>query len=248
MKQPFLALNCDMGEGLDSIDAQIMPYIAMANIACGGHAGDKESMQRTVQLAKKHNVQVGAHPSFKDKEGFGRKEIHCSEAAIMALIQEQCEALAGICKKNGLALSYVKPHGALYNMMMKEMQLFEAVCKAIAAYDPTLKLMILSNSNNPHYAQVAEEYSISLLYEVFADRAYTDEGHLVSRSQAHALLESKEEVLQRAKTLNAHGYIQSVTGKNIALQADTLCVHSDSKGALLLIETLTHFLEETDAF
>ncbi|NOR55970.1 MAG: 5-oxoprolinase subunit PxpA [Sulfurovum sp.] len=237
-----------MGEGLDALDAQIMPYIAMANIACGGHAGNTESMQRTVKLAKEQDVQVGVHPSFKDKEGFGRKEIYCTEEEIKALIQEQCKALDDICKENALALSYVKPHGALYNMMMKEMSLFETVCKAVAAYDPVLKLMILSNTNNARYAQVAQKYNITLLYEVFADRAYTDEGQLVARSQSNALLETEEEVLQRVKTLHTYGYITSVSGKHITLQADILCVHSDTEGALALIETLSTFLKDPNAY
>ena len=247
MNTRTLKLNCDMGEGLDLIDEEIMPYVGMANIACGFHAGDLETMKKTVALAKQYQVQIGAHPSFKDKEHFGRREMACSEEEIITLVQEQCKTLERICQSNDASMVYIKPHGALYNMMMKEMHIFKTLCKALSLHNKQLKLMILSNSQNAAYANIAQGYDIDLLYEVFADRAYTDEGQLVPRSQPGALLHTEEEVLHRAKTLLTSGYIESINGKQITLEADTLCVHSDTQGALALIKTLHNFLEETHA-
>jgi UPF0271 protein len=235
-----LKLNCDMGEHVSdsTIDAQIMPYIDMSNIACGFHAGDAITMTKCVKVAKVHGVSIGAHPSYDDVEGFGRREMACTEEEITALILNQCGALDDICKAYGTRISYVKPHGALYNTMMKEMQVFETVVKAVAQYDKNIKLMILSNVDNHKYSNLAKKYGITLLYEVFADRAYQDDGQLVPRSQDGAVLESVEEVLKRAKVLKEYGYIESIKGKKLTLQVDTLCVHGDNAQALNIIKAL----------
>ena len=236
-----------MGErmGDNTMDGQIMPYIDMANLACGFHAGDHVTMKNAVQVAKENGVSIGAHPSYFDLEGFGRREMVCSEEEITSLVLYQCGALDGICKAHGTKISYVKPHGALYNTMMKDMEVFSAVVKAVATYDKNIKLMILSNSENEKFATLAKKYSISLLYEVFADRAYQDNGHLVPRSQKGAVLESVDDVLQRAKLLREHGYIKTINGKQLSLQADTLCVHGDNAQALGIIQAL-HQLNHED--
>ena len=241
-----LKLNCDMGEGYGVYamgrDEEIMPYIDMANLACGFHAADPVMMHRSIQLAKAEHVAIGAHPSFPDLQGFGRREMSCSTEEIVAMVLYQCGALEGLCKSHDQKISYVKPHGALYNVMMKDLEVFKAICKAISKYDATLPLMILSTSQNDRFKTIAGKYNIHLLYEIFADRAYTEEGYLVARSEKGAVLSNEEDVLERAKLLMETGTIKTITGKKIALKADTLCVHADTKNALELIKTLRRLL------
>lgn len=220
------------------MDAEIMPYIDMANLACGFHAGDPVTMLSSIKLAKSHGVKIGAHPSYPDLVGFGRREMKCSIEEIVAMVLYQCGALDGLCKSEGEKVSYLKPHGALYNTMMKDMEVFKAICKAVSVYDEGIKLMILSSSENHTFKKIAQRYNVNLLYEVFADRAYTDEGYLVPRSQKNAVLGTKEEVLERATLLVKNGCIQTLSGTSIKLEADTLCVHSDTSNALELIKSL----------
>ena len=229
-----------MGEHINDtiLDTQIMPYIDMANIACGFHAGDTMTMNNCVKEAKVNAVAIGAHPSYKDVEGFGRREMECTQEEIISLIHCQCDALNDICKAQRTSISYVKPHGALYNTMMKDMEVFTSVVKAVATYDKNIKLMILSNSENEKFATLAKKYGISLLYEVFADRAYQDNGYLVPRSQKGAVLESVDDVLKRAKDLHEQGYIETINGKQLSLPCDTLCVHGDNAQALGIIKAL----------
>ncbi len=221
-----------------SLDEQIMPYIDMANLACGFHAGDPVTMHKSIKEAKANGVTIGAHPSYPDLEGFGRRHMHCSIEEIVSFVIYQCGALDALCQSYGVKISYVKPHGALYNTMMKDMEVFKAIVKAVSKYDKNIKLMILSNVENGKYALLAKKYNISLLYEVFADRAYQDDGKLVPRSQKGAVLHSQEEVLKRAKLLQEEGCIETINGKKLTLQADTLCVHGDNAHALTIIQAL----------
>ena len=228
-----------MGEAIElNLDEQIMPYIDMANLACAFHAGDPVTMHKSIKSAKEHGIDIGAHPSYPDLEGFGRREMECSTEEIVSLVIYQCGALDALCQSHGVKISYVKPHGALYNTMMKDMEVFKAVAKAVSKYDKTLKLMILSTTDNETFEALADKYGISLLYEVFADRAYQDDGKLVPRSSEGAVLHSIDEVLKRAKLLHEEGMIESISGKRFALKADTLCVHGDTDNALELIKAL----------
>ena len=249
MSSKHLKLNCDMGESFGAhdvgMDEQIMPYIDMANLACGFHAGSPAIMHKSIKSAIANGVKIGAHPSYPDLEGFGRREMDCSVEEIVSLIIYQCGALDAICKSHGVAVNYVKPHGALYNTMMKELEVFKAVAKAVAKYDSNIKLMILSSSKNEKYATLAKKYGVTLLYEVFADRAYQDDGSLVPRSEDGAVLESIEAILQRAKLLKDEGYIESINGHKLPLQVDTLCVHGDNTQALSIIQAL-HKLNHED--
>jgi UPF0271 protein len=234
-----IKLNCDMGEALEmSLDEQIMPYIDMANLACAFHAGDPVTMHKSIKHAKENGVSIGAHPSYPDFEGFGRREMQCSTEEIVSFVIYQCGALDALCQSHGTKISYVKPHGALYNTMMKDMEVFKAIAKAVSKYDKNIQLMILSNIDNDKFAKVADKYGVTLLYEVFADRAYQDNGHLVPRSEAGAVLHSTEDILQRATLLKEQGIIESITGKALPLQADTLCVHGDNEAALGIIQAL----------
>ena len=224
------------------MDEEIMPYIDMANLACGFHASEPVTMHRSIKLAKTYDVTIGAHPSYPDLEGFGRREMDCSIEEIVSLVLYQCGALDGICRSYGEKVSYVKPHGALYNTMMKDREVFKAICKAVSKYDTNIKLMILSTTQNHIFEKLAQKYNITLLYEVFADRAYTDEGLLVSRSEPNAMLQTSEEIRQRAQLLLEKGSLKTVNGNLIELQADTICVHGDTQEALEHIKILHHFL------
>jgi UPF0271 protein len=210
----------------------------MATLACGFHAGDPVTMHQSIKSAKANGVSIGAHPSYPDLAGFGRREMNCSVEEIVSLVIYQSGALNALCQSYGVKINYMKPHGALYNTMMKDMEVFKAIAKAISKYDKNIKLMILSNAHNDMYATMADKYGISLLYEVFADRAYQDDGTLVPRSQRGAVLSSEEEVVQRAKLLQEEGCIKTINGKKLPLQADTLCVHGDNAQALKIIQAL----------
>jgi len=237
-----LKLNCDMGEGFGNyslgLDEEVMPYIQMANLACGFHASDPVTMHKSVKLCKEHDIEIGCHPSYPDLVGFGRREMQCTTEEIVSLILYQLGALSAICQSYDVKVSYLKPHGALYNTMMKDEEIFKSIAKAVAKFDTKIKLMILSTANNKKYAEIAQRYNISLLYEVFADRAYTDEGLLVPRSEENAVISNKEEVKKRAKQLMKKGFFKSINGKKLKLQADALCVHGDTKSALKLVKSL----------
>ena len=236
-----------MGEGFGvyslGVDDAIMPYIDMANLACGFHASDPVIMHRSVKNALEHGVEIGAHPSYPDLNGFGRREMQCSSEEIVSFVIYQCGALDALCKSYGARVTYLKPHGALYNTMMRDMEVFKSICKALFKYDKKIKLMILSNAENQKFSSIAKKYGIKLLFEVFADRGYNDDGSLVKRSEKNAVLRDEKEIINRAKLLLKKGIIKSKNNKSLKLKADTLCVHSDNESALKLIEAL-HALKE----
>ena len=237
-----IKLNCDMGESFGiytlGLDREIMPYIDMANLACGFHASDPVTMHKSIKSAKEHGVEIGSHPSYPDLVGFGRREMYCSEEEMVSFVLYQLGALDGLCRSYGVKVSYVKPHGALYNVMMRDEAIFRAIAKAISKYDNSIKLMILSSFKNSHYHKLAQKYRINLLYEVFADRAYTDEGFLVSRGQDGAVISDEIEVLKRAKLLFEKSIIKTISGKELKLEVDSICVHGDNQSALALIKSL----------
>ncbi|AFL69203.1 5-oxoprolinase subunit PxpA [Sulfurospirillum barnesii] len=238
----MIRLNCDAGESFGSwkmgLDEAIMPYVDMANFACGFHAGDPLIMDKSIQLALKHGVSIGAHPAYPDLVGFGRRSMACSLEEIEAMVIYQIGALQGFATAHNATLSYVKPHGGLYNDMMKNERIFEAVAKAVARVNPRLKLMILSMVDTSVHERIAKALGLELLYEVFADRAYDDAGLLVPRTQKGAVLHDVQQVLARLKLLQKEGVLETISGKKIALRADTLCVHGDNEEAVLLVETL----------
>ena len=237
----MIKLNCDMGEGM-AYDAQIMPLIDMANLACGAHAGSDELMRNNVILAKQHCVQIGAHPSYPDRANFGRVSMQIDPEKLEALIQQQIGALDVICRAHDMKLSYVKPHGALYNDMMRDEVLFETIVKAVGTYDASLKLMILSSAKNSEYGKIAAKQGISLLYELFADRNYTDEGRLVPRGEQDAVIEDVAKIVKRIVHYQQHGELLSITGKVLHLTGDSLCVHGDNEASLAVIKALRDVL------
>jgi UPF0271 protein len=237
-----IKLNCDMGEGFGiyslGLDEKIMPYIDMANLACGFHASDPVTMHRSIKIARDNSVEIGAHPSYPDLSGFGRREMKCSPEEIVSFVIYQCGALDALCKTYGEKITYLKPHGALYNTMMKDTDIFKSICKAVSKYDKSVKLMILSSAKNDKYKNIAKKYSVKLLYEVFADRGYNDDGSLVKRGTDGAVLSSDKEVVKRVKLLMNKGIIKSVNGEKLKLKVDTICVHGDNEHALKLIKAL----------
>lgn len=246
-----MKLNCDLGESYGAWqmgqDDKVMPLIDMANVACGFHAGDPSVMQQTVALAARHGVAVGAHPSYHDLAGFGRRSIPHSPAEIEALMLYQLGALDGICRAEGLGLAYVKPHGALNNDMMRDMSTLEAVMNAIRKYDNTLPLMIPATVHHERHRKLADYVGIPVLLEAFADRAYDDEGQLVSRRLPGAVHQSVEKIVAQAVSFAREGGVCSTSDQWLDLPADSLCVHGDTEGALAAIRQIRDALKTAQA-
>lgn len=231
-----MKLNCDLGESFGAWtmgqDEQIMPLIDMANVACGFHASDPTIMARTVALARRHQVMVGAHPAYQDLAGFGRRSIAHTPEEIRALLWYQLGALEGICRAQGMELSYVKPHGALNNDMMRNTEILTAVMEGIASYRDGLALMIPATLDVADHQRLADRKDLPLMTEAFADRAYDDRGQLVARSQPGAVHDSPEAIVTQALSFARNHGVHSQSGKWLALPAHSLCVHGDNAHAL----------------
>ncbi|MGH1441218.1 MAG: 5-oxoprolinase subunit PxpA [Cellvibrionaceae bacterium] len=242
-----MKLNCDMGESYGSwvmgLDSEVMQYVDMANIACGFHASDPQTMDKTVKLAIANNVTVGAHPGYPDLLGFGRRNISFSSSEITNMVLYQVGALQAICHGNGTELKYIKPHGALYNTMMSEPEVLSAVMTAVKLFDSTVPLMIMADAKHDQYRKQAEENNISLIFEAFCDRAYTDSGSLSSRSEKGAVLSSVDEIKKQVEELVINHRVKTVSGAYIKVHADTICVHGDNQFALEAVKNIRHFLE-----
>ncbi len=236
-----MKLNCDLGESFGmwkmGLDEQVMPHIDMANIACGFHAGDADVMANTLALAKQQKVMVGAHPSYPDKQGFGRRSMAMSEKELTNCLHYQIAAIDGMAAVHGLTLEYVKPHGALYNDMMSNEQTLNIVMRAVASYAKPLKLMILATNQAAKHKVQAKELELELILEAFADRQYTDEGKLVARSLAGSV-HDKAALMAQVKQLVEHGTVTTRSGQQLALDADSLCVHGDNEAGIALIQEI----------
>ena len=213
-----MQLNCDLGEGIGN-DAALMPYIDEANIACGFHAGDAFTMRETVALCIRHGVKIGAHPSYLDRENFGRKEIELSPEEIYLLVKKQIETLNQIVKTAGGTLNHVKPHGALYNTSAKNEAVAKAIAKAVKDIDPSLILFGLKGSLS---IEVAREMGLKTVEEAFADRSYESDGSLTPRSQPGACFTEIQDVLDQVQKM----------------KADTWCIHGDGPHALEFAKAL----------
>jgi UPF0271 protein len=223
-------LNADVGEGYGQ-DAALMSLISSANIACGYHAGDADSMRETVVLARDRLVAVGAHPSFPDRESFGRRELRLSAHDIHECIRAQVEALAAVAAAEGTRIRHVKPHGALYNMAARDEEVAEAVARAVLAVDPTLLLFALSGSG---LVRVAARIGLRTVSEVFADRAYRADGSLLPRDQPGSVIDDESIVAARAVGMAREGTVVAADGNRIPVLAETICVHGDTPGAAAL--------------
>ena len=226
-----MKLNCDLGESFGSwtmgLDAQVMPFIDQANIACGFHAGDPLVMQKTLELAKANNVSVGAHPGYPDLVGFGRRSMNCSAEEVIALVNYQIAAIDGVAKSLGIVLEYVKPHGALYNDMMLSQDIRKAILQALSSYHRPLKLMLQATLDIEQHRAEAKHFNIDILSEAFADRCYDDDGKLLSRAKDGAV-HNKEKMLAQVKQLKEQGSVTTISGNILPLKADSLCVHGDN--------------------
>lgn len=216
-------LNCDLGEGAEH-DAALMPLITSANIACGGHAGDAAIMRETVRLAEGWEVQIGAHPSFADREHFGRREQRLSEDALRALVRMQVEALRQIAR-----VQHVKPHGALYNLAARDEGAARAVAAAIRDVDATLVVYALAGGE---LARAARAAGLRVAEEVFADRTYQPDGGLTPRGQPDALIEHEDAAVAQVLRMVREGVVRSITGADVAIRADTVCLHGDGARAV----------------
>jgi UPF0271 protein len=227
-------LNCDLGEGAGH-DAELMPLITSANIACGAHAGDEATMLATVHLARAHGVALGAHPGFADRENFGRRELPVWPEEVYQLVLTQTRALQRIARERGGALAHVKPHGALYNMAARNKLLAEAVAQAVYEIDPRLRLCGLAGSL---LVSAAHACGLEVTSEVFADRTYQPDGSLTPRAQPGALIEDEGTAVAQALRMAREGKVKATDGTDIAVQADTVCVHGDGPHAVAFVRRL----------
>jgi len=238
-------LNCDLGESFGNykcgMDEEILPFITSANVACGFHASDPVVMSKTVKEAVKNHVQIGAHPGFPDLVGFGRRKMDLPPSEITAIIQYQIGALKAFCAAEGIRLQHVKPHGALYNMAVKSPEIAQAICEGIASVDSSLILLAPGSSE---MSIAAKRLGLKTANEVFADRAYEEDGSLVARSKPGAMITDKNLAIDRVLQMVEKGTVTSITGKEIELSADSICVHGDSPAALTFAENIRQALTE----
>jgi UPF0271 protein len=232
-------LNADLGEGCGS-DEALLDLVSSANIACGWHAGGASAMRECVRWAVAKGVAIGAHPSFYDRENFGRKEMDLPAEEIYAGMLYQMGALAAIARAEGGKVVHVKPHGALYNQAAKSQAISEAIVTAVRDFDPALRVFGLAGSK---LVSAAREVGLVAIEEVFADRGYRADGSLVPRSQPGALLDDEEEVLTRVLVMAKDRQVQAVSGEWVAINAQTVCLHGDGDHALAFAKRIRGALE-----
>ena len=241
----YIDLNSDLGESYGQWrmgnDAEILPMVSSANIACGFHAGDPLGILNTLQLAAELKVNIGAHVSYPDLVGFGRRNMDLSRDELMADVLYQISALDGLAKVAGTQVRYVKAHGALYNTMAKDAAQAQAVIDAIKMYNPALALVALAGSPLIEQARAA---GLLVISEAFADRAYHQDGALVSRRLAGAVLHDPELVAKRVVSMLQTGGVESIEGVFTPIQADSICIHGDSEGALEMSRAIQRELQQ----
>lgn len=244
-----MKLNCDLGECdrlvADGVEHQVMPHIDMANIACGFHAGNRQVMRETIRLAIAHNVAVGAHPSYPDRENFGRLSFALSRANICDLVLQQISLMEALCDDAGIAMHHVKPHGALYNDMMQSDDVLFGIFEAIQHLDRPVPLLLMSTPQNAVFLAKAEQAGITLLFEAFADRQYNDQGYLLSRAIDGAVLHEPSAIIQQAKLLAAGQALTTQNGRVLQLDAQTLCVHGDNAESVAVVAAIRAALQES---
>lgn len=237
-------LNSDIGESFGDyklgLDSDVAKHISSANIACGFHAGDPIVMTKTVDIAVKENVAIGAHPGFPDLMGFGRREMKVTKDEAKSYIKYQIGALWAFAKGKGVELQHVKPHGALYNMAAKDTELALAIAEGIYEVDKNLILVGLANSE---LTLAGKKVGLRVANEVFADRAYNSDGSLVSRKKEGAVIHDTELAISRVLRMVKEGKVESINGEDISIQADTICVHGDNPQAVVFVERIRSILE-----
>lgn len=242
---PTIDLNCDMGESFGAWqmgrDAELMDFVSSVNIACGFHAGDASVMRRTVEKAIEKGVAIGAHPSFPDLQGFGRREMKMSAREIFDVVLYQVSALKGICEAFGARLHHVKPHGALYNLAAKDAGISQAIAETVKGIDSKLIFYGLSGS---FLISEAEKIGLKTASEVFADRTYKADSRLTPRSESNALIKDTgkaiEQVLQMVQTQT----VTATNGETVSIKAETICIHGDGENALEFAQAIRQKLTE----
>ncbi|MDO4976875.1 MAG: 5-oxoprolinase subunit PxpA [Eubacteriales bacterium] len=238
-------LNCDLGESFGAykmgMDDKVIPLITSANVACGFHASDPVVMEKTIAMAAEAGIQVGAHPGFPDLMGFGRRNMAVTPEEAKAYTMYQIGALKAFVEAKGMKLQHVKPHGALYNMAAKDYELSVGICEAIKAIDDQLIVMALSGGQ---LVKAAKDMGLRVALEVFADRAYEEDGSLVNRRKEGAMITDEKEAIQRVVRMVKEGKVRTITGKDIDIKADSVCVHGDGVKALLFVEEIRKTMKE----
>lgn len=240
-------LNSDLGESFGRYtignDDKIIPLISSANVACGYHASDPVVMGKTIAMAKEAGIRVGAHPGFPDLMGFGRRNMNVSPAEAKAYTLYQLGALDGFCRAAGVKLQHVKPHGAFYNMAAKDYKLSVAICEAIKNFDKDLIVLALSGGE---LAKAAKDMGLRTALEVFADRGYEEDGTLVDRRKEGAMITDEQEAIDRVIRMVKEKKVTAVTGRDISIQADSVCVHGDGVKALAFVEKIRAALQKEE--
>ncbi len=234
--------NCDMGESYGmhkmGFDEEVIKYVTSANVACGFHAGDPMWMRHTVNLAEEHGVAIGAHPSFPDLNGFGRRDMALTPEEAKNDVVYQIGALQAFTKSK--RLQHVKPHGAMYNRAVNDTGLATAICEAVIEVDPDMVLVALAGSA---WVAVAEDLGLTVAREIFADRALNADGTLVSRSKPGSVIHDVNEVVERSLRMVTESKATAITGEEIDVEADSLCLHGDTPGAVEMAKALKQALE-----
>ena len=236
-----MQLNCDLGEQEKLIpsspEKSVMPYIDQANICCGVHAGNTDVMRETVTLAIANKVEIGAHPSYPDRKNFGRLSLKIPEHELKGVIIQQIMALQTICEDLNTTITYVKPHGALYNDMMRDVEIRNTIMSVISSIKIPLKLVVMANNQQEMLKKEASAFNIDLLFEAFADRCYTDEGLLVSRDKSHAV-HDRQKILEQVVQITTNKFVKTENGCDLLLDIDTICVHGDNLSGIAIIKDI----------
>lgn len=238
MKQ--IDINCDLGEGLEN-EALLMPYLSSCNIACSGHAGDVETMTRVSELANRYKVKIGAHPSFPDKEGFGRQIIEMSTSDLYKSLEDQINTMNNVLKAMNLKLHHVKPHGALYNLATTDKKTAQIVVSVIKSID---KNLILYAPYQSMMSKIAITDGLKVMYEGFADRYYNEDLTLVSRQNKKAIIQDKTEIFDHVFRMISDQKVRAKSGVEVELKIDTFCVHGDHENVVENLKYLTYKLEQ----
>jgi 5-oxoprolinase (ATP-hydrolysing) subunit A len=237
-------LNADVGEGTTeaALEAELalMPHLTSVNVACGGHAGDRDTMARTIRAASDHGVAVGAHPGYLDRETFGRRPLSLPLEVVRAMVADQVATLVAAATAQYVQVTHVKPHGALYNQAAGDLDLALAIAEAVRAQSTTLCFVGLAGSA---LLEAGRQAGLRVAAEAFVDRAYKPDGSLVPRTQPGAVLERPEAAIRQALAIVRGHYVNAIDGSRIAVDADTLCLHGDTAGALAIAQAVRHALE-----
>lgn len=240
MDKVSIDINVDVGEGVSN-EPQLMPYISSCNIACGGHAGDNKTMRTVIKLAKKYRVKIGAHPSFPDKENFGRVKMNMSCAALFTSLKDQIEHLLSILREEQVSLHHVKPHGALYNLAAVDKKAALVIIEVMKSFVEPIKLYVPFKSV---IANLAIENNIPIVYEAFADRNYNADLSLVSRTKKEALIHETDIMFNHVYGMISKQNVTTIHGKSVSIKADTFCIHGDNFNAVALLKKLRINLEK----